>query len=134
MSDTLTVAREVISNHAHPDYVGRNMVVKLAKAVIDLSAALEPFADFADKWNANPMRGLDDELYSIHNGDIGASFRLSDCKKARAALDGKDLGENTMSPAVSKAMKRFWKRYNELHPLDGKDLGGLKGGDDAKRS
>jgi len=54
----------------------------------ELYEALRPFANFADKFDANPISNLADEMYSIHGGldGIGASFRLSDCKKARAAL------------------------------------------------
>ena len=50
----------------------------------ELAEALRPFAEFANKWDKNPIRGLDDALYSIHNE---ASLRLSDCKTARAAID-----------------------------------------------
>lgn len=51
-----------------------------------LMGALAPFGRFADKWDAHPISRLDDRLYSIHSGDDGAEFRLSDCKKAQAAL------------------------------------------------
>ena len=54
--------------------------------------ALLPFALFAERWDKNPIRGLDDALYSIHAGagdeDIEGVLRLSDCKQARAALAG----------------------------------------------
>jgi hypothetical protein len=36
---------------------------------------------------SDAIRGLHDELYSIHGtGEKSAAFRLSDCKAARAAL------------------------------------------------
>ena len=56
----------------------------------ELAEALRPFAEFANKWDKNPIRGLDDALYSIHNE---ASLRLSDCKTARAALAHHAAGE-----------------------------------------
>jgi hypothetical protein len=61
-----------------------------------LRAALKPFAEFARAFYANPMRGVDDALYSIHGGaeapsGKGAELRLSAC---RAALD-----ETLESPA-----------------------------------
>ena len=48
--------------------------------------ALKPFAFFAKQWKANPILNHPDALYSIHNGEQGAQFRLSDCIAARAAL------------------------------------------------
>ena len=56
-----------------------------------LRAALEPFARFAEKWDAKPLSGMHDDVYGIHGGDDGlggdgASLRLSDCRKARCAL------------------------------------------------
>lgn len=63
-------------------------VKTLLEQIDSLSSALAPFADFADKWEAKPLRGIDDELYVIHAGEDRASFRLSDCWKAREALRG----------------------------------------------
>lgn len=48
-----------------------------------LRMALKPFADFAAAWNKNPMRGLHDELYGIHDK---AFLRLSDCRRALELL------------------------------------------------
>jgi hypothetical protein len=59
--------------------------------VARLEEALTPFATFADRWDANPIRGLDDVLYAIHSTDEQrVELRLSDCKKARKALNQKD--------------------------------------------
>jgi hypothetical protein len=49
------------------------------RAAVDV---LRPFAHFAAKWNAKPLRGIDDEIYSIHVGEDGASLRLSGCQSA----------------------------------------------------
>lgn len=43
---------------------------------------LRPFANFAEKFNAKPLRGIADEFYVIHSGDDGAALRLSDCQRA----------------------------------------------------
>ena len=51
-----------------------------------LVGALKPFAEFADKFEANPLGNAGDILYAIHTGELGAEFRLSDCIKARSAL------------------------------------------------
>lgn len=66
---------------------------KHAARVATLEAALRPFALFAERFDAKPIRGIADEVYGIHGGDvepIGASLRLSDCRKARKALLGED--------------------------------------------
>lgn len=52
-----------------------------------LREALEPFARFADAWDAQPLGGVADQVYTIHAGTIyEASLRLSDCRAARQAL------------------------------------------------
>lgn len=52
-----------------------------------LLAALEPFAHFANQWEAQPLGRYDDEIYSIHTGtEWEASIRLSDLQKARDVL------------------------------------------------
>jgi hypothetical protein len=51
-----------------------------------LRDALAPFARFAEQWNRNPLRGIDDVLYAIHAGADRAEIRLSDCRRALAAL------------------------------------------------
>lgn len=55
-----------------------------------LEDALRPFALFAERFDANPLRGISDTLYGIHGGCEGkeAELRLSDCRNARAALVG----------------------------------------------
>lgn len=69
-----------------------NPVCASARDVLDLLAEIErkdralvPFAAFADAWDEKPLLGLSDDLYNIH-GYAGATLRLSDCQKARAAL------------------------------------------------
>jgi hypothetical protein len=57
-----------------------------------LVSALKPFAEFAKAFNANPMLGGDDALYSIHGGPgapscKGAELRLSDCRAALKAME-----------------------------------------------
>ena len=52
-----------------------------------LRAGLHPFAAFADQWDAQPLHGLSDDLYTIHGGtEWKATLRLSDCRAARALL------------------------------------------------
>lgn len=52
-----------------------------------LMEALRPFAEFAERFHAKPLRGLADELYTIHTGtEWEAALRLSDCERALAAL------------------------------------------------
>jgi len=55
--------------------------------IAQLREALAPFAEFARKWNAKPLHGIDDEFYAIHSGEDGASLRLSDCRKALLLLE-----------------------------------------------
>lgn len=48
---------------------------------------LRPFADFAEGYEQQPLRGIDeDETYCIHNKAGKLTFRISDCRKARAFL------------------------------------------------
>src|SRR5262245_11996728 len=52
-----------------------------------LREALEPFAKFAEAFDAQPIRGLHDEMYNIHTGtQWEASLRLSDCRRASHVL------------------------------------------------
>lgn len=55
-----------------------------------LESALRPFALFAEKFDAAPIRGIADTLYAIHAEEKAAELRLSDCRKARAALLGEE--------------------------------------------
>lgn len=71
------------------------LLVKLEQAeqrAEALARALRPFALFAEKWEANPIRGLADELYTIHSGDQEAVLRLSDCQRARRILSSPSAG------------------------------------------
>jgi hypothetical protein len=53
----------------------------------ELVEALKPFALFAEKYDAKPLRQLDDRIYGIHAGtEWEAELSVSDCRKARAAL------------------------------------------------
>lgn len=59
--------------------------------VARLREALRPFAEFAQRYDATPMKGGTDALYSIHGGagapsGKGAELRLSDCRAAIKAL------------------------------------------------
>lgn len=73
-------------------------MARASARVAELEAALRPFALFAERFDAVPMRGLDDVLYSIHGGEgapsgKGADLRLSNCRRARAALLGSAKAE-----------------------------------------
>ena len=65
-------------------------VARLSEQNAQLRDALQPFAFFAAQWEAHPIDRLADDLYSIHAGDRGATFRLSDCRNARALLAATD--------------------------------------------
>lgn len=54
--------------------------------VAALEAALRPFALYAAKFDARPLRNADDVIHAIHAGEDGAEIRLSDCRRARALL------------------------------------------------
>lgn len=57
------------------------------EVIAEAVEALRPFADFAAKFNAKPLRGIDDTLYAIHTGtQWEAEIRLSDLFRARAIL------------------------------------------------
>ena len=61
--------------------------IELERRLASAVEALRPFALFAEKWDAQPLRNIDDEFYSIHTGtQWAASLRLGDCRKARTAL------------------------------------------------
>lgn len=59
-------------------------------AVVELDRlreALSPFAEFARKFDARPLRGIADEFYGIHAGTpYEASLRISNCRTALKAL------------------------------------------------
>lgn len=50
----------------------------------EAAEALEPFAAFADAWDKQPLRGIDDRVYSLHGE---THLKLSDCKRARVVLN-----------------------------------------------
>lgn len=62
----------------------------LEESHADMARALKPLADFVAALDAQPMRGIDDVLYSIHGGasnpGVGAEIRLSDLRRCVAAL------------------------------------------------
>ena len=73
------------------DYFEVSMERDALRAELRAAAdALRPFAQFAAKWNAKPLRGIDDEVYSIHIGYDAASLRLSDCRTALAIVAAYD--------------------------------------------
>ena len=84
----------------------------------ELAEALRPFAEFANKWDKNPIRGLDDALYSIHNE---ASLRLSDCKTARAALAHHAAGEPAKHPDT-EIIDRFEEMCGSLEYCDADEV------------
>ncbi len=53
-----------------------------------LRLALEPFALFAERFDAKPLARLHDDLFGIHAGlpELEAYLRLSDCRNASAVL------------------------------------------------
>ena len=63
---------------------------EFAAAAPDMARALMPLAHFVAALDAQPIRGIDDVLYSIHGGSsnpsVGAEIRLSDLRKTVAAL------------------------------------------------
>lgn len=53
--------------------------------------ALKPFARFAEQFDRMPMNGIADAFYGIHFGtEYEAELKLSDCRRARAALQNKE--------------------------------------------
>ena len=53
-----------------------------------LVEALRPFEAFAKAFDRKPVKGLGDDLYSIHPfSEFEASIRLSDLRRARAAIE-----------------------------------------------
>ena len=75
--------------------------------------ALEPFARFADAWDQQPLRGLTDQLYTIHGGtEYEASLRLSDCVAARrrpfaARREGRMRDERTARNRMAATVLRW---------------------------
>jgi len=60
---------------------------QLIAAAPEQHEALKPFAAFAKAWQAQPLAGMDDVIYSIHLGTKHeATIRLSDCIKAAEAI------------------------------------------------
>lgn len=82
--DMLTIPVQMESELA----AANTRIAELTAAVERMREALAPFAFFAERWEANPLGRIADDFYTIHGGmeDKEASIRLSDCKKARAAL------------------------------------------------
>lgn len=69
------------------EYVLASLYDEANHEIARLRAALAPFAAFAAAFDAQPLSNLVDEFYAIHTGTKWeASLRLSDCRKARAAL------------------------------------------------
>lgn len=53
--------------------------------------ALRPFATFAAKWDAQPLKGIADEFYAIHTGTpYEAALTLTDCRAARTLVTALD--------------------------------------------
>lgn len=73
---------------------------KIALMAIRLVQACAPLVNFVNKWDAKPIAGVDDCLYSIHGGNvnnegIGADIRLSDLRKLKTVIGspGPDVAE-----------------------------------------
>lgn len=59
----------------------------------DLTVALQPFAKFAECFDAKPLSQIADEFYQIHPGTpYEAGLRLSHCRRARRLLDQRTQG------------------------------------------
>ena len=63
-------------------------VERLRRENAALRTALAPFAKYAERRNAYPLRGLGDVIHSIHAGSLDkeAELTLTDCRRARAVL------------------------------------------------
>lgn len=62
-------------------------LARKAAALDQCVKALEPFANFHQKWSAKPMSGIGDEFYSIQTGtEWEASLRKADLALAFSAL------------------------------------------------
>jgi len=89
---------------------------------------LEPFATFAEKWNAKPIRGMDEaELYTIHGGDDKGVFSLHDCQAALEFLKtgrvkgdplpyDKDFGDFKVC-SCGHPYHRHFDSYNRMEPV-----------------
>lgn len=64
-----------------------NLAVAAREELSNAEDALRPFARYAEKRAAKPLRGLDDVIHAIHAGEDGAEIRLSHCNAARDALE-----------------------------------------------
>lgn len=58
----------------------------LRNRIAMLEVCAQPFVEFIDKFDRKPLGGIDDEFYAIHAGEDGASLRLSDLRRLRAAI------------------------------------------------
>lgn len=77
LNEELAEMREAAERHADQ----QSAVIKV------LADVLEPFAKYAARREAKPLKGLGDEIHTIHfNTEWEATIRLSDCHKAIAAL------------------------------------------------
>jgi hypothetical protein len=55
--------------------------------VKELEAALRPFANYAEKRDAKPLRGIGDSIHCIHTGtEYEAEITLTHCRHARQIL------------------------------------------------
>lgn len=83
--ERLNEIRAVLAeNHDAISDIARELLAAYEQA----TDALKPFAHFAHQWRRAPLRGIADEVYSIHTGtEYAASIRLSDCERAIEALE-----------------------------------------------
>lgn len=63
-----------------------NELETLRQRVRMLEVCAQPFIEFIDKYDRKPLGGIADDFYSIHAGEHGASLRLSDLRRLRAAV------------------------------------------------
>lgn len=83
--DAVTINAKVVAEGMHED-TARALALAYSNADMMLRA-LAPFAWFAERWDRNPLRGTDDNFYSIHSGEAEAKLRVSDCRAALAAIE-----------------------------------------------
>jgi len=89
---SVSVTRQWIDDIARERQEMLRKLERQTDEIAALRAALKPFAELAKAFNANPMLGGDDALYSNHGGanapsGKGAELRLSDCRAALKALE-----------------------------------------------
>lgn len=87
-SDVATIHVQVGTRPMTDSYGDLNYENRQLRATLERrTAALEPFAKFAEQWNRKPIKTIGDDVYTIHTGtEYEASLRRSDCEQARAAL------------------------------------------------